>query len=194
MISNKGLLKEFKIVILGDSSVGKTCLIQRYTNKLYKDNYEPTVGASFFTNEVRTSLGSALVSIWDTAGQEQYKSLIPAYSRGADAAICCYDCTSLTSFESLDGWIKSLLDYAPEGVSVYIASTKCDLEEETVPEDKVSQWAQSRGFIMFKTSAKKDIGITQMFEKITTDLLLKKQKETDNQRNLIETSEKKSCC
>ncbi|OHT01535.1 Ras-related protein Rab-31 [Tritrichomonas foetus] len=193
MISRDAHIREFKIIILGDSGVGKTSIIQRYSLKQYNESNESTIGASFFTNRIDTPHGSALVSIWDTAGQEHYRSLIPTYSRGAHAALFCYDVTSNTSFASLDRWIDDIKNFAPEDISIFIAGTKCDLEPYVAPQ-KVNNWANSQHYPLFQTSAKRDVGITEMFECITMELLGKKFGSTETKGvGLIEVQHDRCC-
>ena len=93
---------EFKVVIMGDSSVGKTSILQRFHQDCFDFQMDTTIGASFLTKTINTSKGDVIINLWDTAGQERYRSLIPTYARGSNAAIICFDLTSLISFNYID--------------------------------------------------------------------------------------------
>ena len=101
-------VKKYKIVLLGNSNVGKTCIAHRFAHNTFRDASDPTVGACFFTKVLSGSDGSAYqIDLWDTAGQERYKSLTQLYYKGASGAIIVYDVTNPGSFEAAKDWIKS---------------------------------------------------------------------------------------
>ncbi|OHT02762.1 GTP-binding protein ypt3 [Tritrichomonas foetus] len=188
--------KEFKIVVLGDSGVGKTSLIQRFSNNSFNTFSESTIGGSFFTCKIKTDNDQALVSIWDTAGQEQYRSLIPTYSRGAHAALFCFDVTSPPSYLSLDSWITELMHFAPVTISTYIVGTKTDLPQ-VVSLEKVNLWASGKGYPLFLTSSKDNIGISDMFTTIITELCMKKDvhRKAESLKLMNQNNEAgNSCC
>lgn len=160
---------EFKVVIMGDSSIGKTSIVQRFNQETFDYQMDTTIGASFLTKVVQTSSGPVTLNVWDTAGQERYRSLIPTYARGANAAIICYDVTATTSFKSVDGWIEELHKFCSEEVPIYIVGNKCDLES-VVPNDDAEQLAQKYGCQLMYTSAKKGTGISELFTSIAEKL------------------------
>ena len=103
--------KTCQILLIGDSSVGKTSLIQRYVNGIFKDEkdvYLPTVGLDFYTKHEIINNMNVLVRLWDTAGQERFKSLTPNYFKNAEGVILTYDLTKMESFENLKYWINSI--------------------------------------------------------------------------------------
>lgn len=100
--------RTFKIVLIGDSGVGKSCLIERVVRNVYFDNNNVTIGAAFLRHEVKLDGISVRFHIWDTAGQEKYRSLGPIYYRGSHAAIVVYDVTNNSSFENIDAWIHNI--------------------------------------------------------------------------------------
>merc|ERR1712226_967651 len=117
----------FKLVMLGDASVGKSCLVVRFAKGEFYEYQEPTIGAAFMTQTV--SLNDCVVKfeIWDTAGQERYKSLAPMYYRGAAAAVIVYDITSSDSFEKAKNWVRELQRQGNPEMIVALAGNKADL-------------------------------------------------------------------
>jgi small GTP-binding protein len=122
-----------KVVLLGNSQVGKTCIITRLISGRFSES-APTIGAAFQTHMLSTPNGSVTLQIWDTAGQEQYRSLSPMYYRAAQVAILCYDITSVPSFDAISDWIRELDDRAGKSIQIIVAATKTDLAAAwTVP-------------------------------------------------------------
>lgn len=120
----------FKLVLLGDTAVGKSCLVVRFVRDEFFEFQEPTIGAAFLTQSV--SLGDSTVKfeIWDTAGQERYRSLAPMYYRGAAAAIVVYDITNKESFNGAKSWVKELQRRGDPNVTIALAGNKADLESK----------------------------------------------------------------
>ncbi|OBA22660.1 hypothetical protein METBIDRAFT_35739 [Metschnikowia bicuspidata var. bicuspidata NRRL YB-4993] len=119
----------FKLVLLGESAVGKSSIVHRFVKNTFDDMRESTIGAAFLTQSVALPELNATVKfeIWDTAGQERYKSLAPMYYRNAHAALCVYDITSKASFARAQDWIRELRRQAPEGIVVALVGNKADL-------------------------------------------------------------------
>ena len=131
----------FKVVLLGDTSVGKTSIIQRYAKGNFKKDQDATVGATFLSKFVELPQSSTQIKlqIWDTAGQEKYRSVTPIYFRDAAAAICVYDITSKQTLDNAEGWINDLRNYAPSHIIIALAGNKCDLyanEEVSIQQGK----------------------------------------------------------
>ena len=103
------------MVLLGDPAVGKTSLIERYTKNNFRKETEPTIGAHFVSKTIKLpySQNEIKIKIWDTAGQEKYRSITPIYFRDADAAICVYDITSRSTLDSLENWIRDVRTSGP---------------------------------------------------------------------------------
>jgi small GTP-binding protein len=100
---------EFKVVVLGDKSVGKTSLVLRYIEGTYSNNYQPTIGAFFLTKKVTSSDGTAFkMQLWDTAGQERFRAMAPMYYRNSSAAVVCFDITNEDSFVCMKDWVDEL--------------------------------------------------------------------------------------
>jgi len=160
-----------KIVILGDSGVGKTSLMNQYVNKKFSTQYKATIGADFLTKEVMIDDKLVTLQIWDTAGQERFQSLGVAFYRGADACILVYDITSEKSFDQLTTWRTEFLSQAnprdPENFPFVVIGNKVDKDaERRVPKSKATQWCKSKGpkpITYFETSAKDAIKVEAAF-------------------------------
>ncbi|EZF25030.1 hypothetical protein H112_02563 [Trichophyton rubrum D6] len=190
MASRKKVL--LKVIILGDSGVGKTSLMNQYVNKKYSASYKATIGADYLTKEVmvdgrlvtmqvhielytKRHLGiqhtKCFFQIWDTAGQERFQSLGVAFYRGADCCVLVYDVNNSKSFETLDSWRDEFLIQAnlrdPESFPFVVLGNKIDVEESKrmISSKRASTYCQSKGNIpYFETSAKEAINVEQAFE------------------------------
>ena len=172
-----------KVVLLGDSGVGKTCLMQRYVNQNYSNQYKATLGADFCIKEMK--LGDTLVTlqIWDTAGQERFNSLGVAFYRGADCCILTYDVNDLNSFKSLDGWIDEFLLQSnakdPKNFPCIVLGNKVDLVNHMVSPTRAQHWCQNRNNIPhFETSAKESINVENAFETVIKKALALSMEDT----------------
>merc|ERR1711907_196636 len=132
MSSRKKVL--LKVIILGDSGVGKTSLMNQFVNRKFSNAYKATIGADFLTKEVMLEDKLVTMQIWDTAGQERFQSLGVAFYRGADACVLVYDITNQKSFEQLDSWRDEFLIQAgprdPENFPFVVLGNKVDKENE----------------------------------------------------------------
>lgn len=148
-----------KIVILGASGVGKTCLGLRFVKDQFVSYTASTIGASFLVKEVSVGNEKITLQIWDTAGQERFRSMAPLYYRGAVAAILVFSITDEASFAKLQEWVRELQGNVEEPLVLAIACNKADLTaQRTVSYDTASQYAASIGALIFETSAKRDTG------------------------------------
>ena len=179
-----------KLVLLGDSGVGKTSLAFRFVHNSYQPFVEATIGATYLsrnlvvpeqapqntvddaTNTTSTKSSSSPrkaveLKIWDTAGQERYQSLTPLYFRGAGAALLVYDVTKLHSYQTLQRWVRELQHGGPENVLLTIVGNKCDLAaERTVLQQDAAAYAESIGAVYMEASAKTGENVVSIFESI----------------------------
>ena len=160
---------EFKVVILGDSAVGKTCLVQRFATNTFT-NPDMTIGASFITRTLETDSGPANLSVWDTAGQERYRSLIPTYARGCQAALIAFDLSDRQTFSRLDYWVDLLRQFCPVDLPVWIVGTKLDLDPD-VTDEEVHAYTAKHRFKYRATSAKLNRGVADLFSDVVKDLV-----------------------
>ena len=158
-----------KVVLIGDSGVGKTTIINRYVSDTF-DAYEPpTISGGFRKKAVKLPDKNAKVTlqIWDTAGQEKFKSIVGNYYKDAQCAIVMYDITSSESFEAAKNWIKEVQNTAPQDVIISIWGSKVDLEDQRqISFQKGYALANELGGLFGETSAKKNIYVSETFENI----------------------------
>lgn len=158
-----------KVLLLGDSFVGKSCLIQRYVKKEFMQEFRATIGCDFLLKQIITPTNeNVTLQIWDTAGQERFQSLGHTFYRGSDGLVLVFDITNIESFAHLDTWIESF--YENSGVTdpqfpVVLVGNKADkANERRVSDTDVRQWQkQHPGVVYFECSAKEGTGIDEAF-------------------------------
>ncbi|CAF9906554.1 MAG: hypothetical protein GOMPHAMPRED_004781 [Gomphillus americanus] len=182
MASRKKVL--LKVIILGDSGVGKTSLMNQYVNKKFSTSYKATIGADFLTKEVLVDDRLVTMQLWDTAGQERFQSLGVAFYRGADCCVLVYDVNNSKSFETLDSWRDEFLIQAsprdPENFPFVVLGNKIDVEENrrVISPKRALTFCQSKGGIpYFETSAKEAVNVEQAFEVIARNALAQEESE-----------------
>ena len=202
-----------KVVLVGDPGVGKTSIIERYINNNYDENQRSTVVSTYTFKKVDIKKYNKSVSldIWDTAGQEAYRSLSKNFYLNAAIGILVYDIRRKDSYDSIKNyWVDQMKESGEENMILGIAGNKCDLfQEEEVPEDEVKKYAQSIGAIFKPTSCKESIGIDELFQEcgkkfLENNNLLKinnKEKANDKPTKLENKKEdknnnnnKRKCC
>jgi len=172
-MSVSGDKRHFKLVLLGASSVGKSCLALRFVKGQFVENNESTIGAAFFTQSVVLKDGSQIkFEIWDTAGQERYHSLTPMYYRTAQAAIVAYDITNSESFIRAKSWVKELQrQVGQQGVVIAFAGNKVDLStRRKVSTEEGQTFANENELLFLETSAKTGASVTELFQAIADKL------------------------
>jgi len=167
---------DVKVVLLGQHSVGKTTLVERYLNGTFKANVTATVGAAFAAKKVNIGGQTITLGIWDTAGAERYESMSRIYYRSARAACVCFDMTSTASFKKVRFWVDELLANE-EQCNIYIVGTKLDLTTEDheprgVEPAEALTYVDSIGAKYFETSSKNGHNVDELFNTIASDWLL----------------------
>eukprot|EP00826_Nyctotherus_ovalis_P062470 TRINITY_DN9040_c0_g3_i1.p1 TRINITY_DN9040_c0_g3~~TRINITY_DN9040_c0_g3_i1.p1 ORF type:complete len:219 (-),score=64.02 TRINITY_DN9040_c0_g3_i1:128-784(-) len=159
---------KMKIAMIGESGVGKTCLISRYVDDKF-ENFEPTKAASFKSKTLISSNKKVYIRqmIWDTAGQEAFRSLASFYYKDADAAVLVYDVTNKKSFNELSYWVGELIEYGPKNIILVVAGNKSDMvDKEVVDANEASDFAKSHGASFYLVSAKSNINVAEMYLEI----------------------------
>ena len=152
-----------KVVLLGETGVGKTCLIERYTKSEFHDNFAPTLGGTFIEKEVAYKSYNKTIKfqIWDTAGQEKYRSINKLFYSDANIAILVYDITRKETFDEIKNyWYEQVKENAPKNIQMVIVGNKSDLYEfQEVPTEDVKQYAEEFGVSAYECSAKTSVGV-----------------------------------
>ena len=200
--------KSIKVVLLGETGVGKTCIIGRFINNTFENNIMSTTGASYAGKTMSfDEFGGKCIKfeIWDTAGQEKYRSLTKIFYKDAAVAILVYDITRKESYEELKNyWYNQLKECSPSNIVIGIAANKCDLyDNEQVSEDEARKFADEIGAVFKLTSANTNTGIEDLFKTIGCKVLDPNYSEDDesNQKKMnikIDNDKtkkkKKGCC
>ena len=171
---------KYKLIFLGDQSVGKSCILNRFINDTFTEDYQATIGLDFQSKEkVQIDNQDIHLLLYDTSGQEKFKSLIPMYTRDADIILLVYDVTSKDSFTHLSNWLKIFTDNEIDIKDKIFAvvGNKTDLEDNReVSAEEWKKFAEEKNFIFAEVSAKTGDGIEKLFDVILKKMLKKKPK------------------
>ena len=191
-------IESFKVVLVGESGVGKTSIITQFIDQTFQEDQQSTTGGTFSTKSVVCEGGKILkFEIWDTAGQEKYRSLTTMFYKDANAAVMVYDVTRKESFDEIKNyWSNQIKENSPENIILVIAGNKSDLiEQETVDEEEARNFAKELNAIFISTSAKSSEGINSLFEEIakkhtgSTNITIKEddgeEPQVEEQKNTV---------
>ena len=159
----------YKVLLLGDSTVGKTCFLLRYCDKTFEDAHLTTVGLDYRLKSMVLKNGKNVkLQIWDTAGQDRFRAITKNYYKGANGIILIYDVTNLQSYENVKNWIAQIKESASQNVIVYLVGNKIDVKEEDrcVKTEDGKKIAEEFNLPFFESSAKIGININEIFEQI----------------------------
>eukprot|EP00033_Pygsuia_biforma_P000452 GCRY01000537.1.p1 GENE.GCRY01000537.1~~GCRY01000537.1.p1 ORF type:complete len:204 (+),score=32.83 GCRY01000537.1:164-775(+) len=200
LVSNKIL--QFKLVLLGESAVGKSSLVLRFVKGQFQEYQESTIGAAFLTQTVCLDDTTVKFEIWDTAGQERYHSLAPMYYRNAQAAIVVFDITNPDTFTKAKQWVKELQRQASANIVIALAANKADLASKRKIETEDAQaYADENGLLFMETSAKTAFNVNEIFVDIAKKLPKNSydfsRRDPKNKVDLQDSQQKKKkkqCC
>ncbi|KAL1132428.1 hypothetical protein AAG570_010383 [Ranatra chinensis] len=168
-------LATYKVLVLGDSNVGKTCIVHRYCDETYYDTYISTIGIDFKQKIITLDGTPIKMQIWDTAGQERFRTLTTAYYRGAMGILLMYDVSSLESFNNLSYWLKNIQENASPDVVKVLAGNKCDaIPQRAVDKEMGQRIAENYDMPFYEVSCKQNINIEEVF--VTLARLIREQR------------------
>ena len=154
----------FKFIVIGDSAVGKSCLLLQFTDQRFKSEHDVTIGVEFGARTVNVSGEQVKLQVWDTAGQESFRSITRAYYRGSAAALLVFDITNRTSFESIGHWLKEAQQNTSPQVTVMMVGNKMDLaDQRQVSVEEAQRFAQANGMEYVEASAKTALNVDKCF-------------------------------
>lgn len=161
----------FKIVLIGDSGVGKSNILSRFTRNEFSLDSKSTIGVEFATKTIQIEGKTVKAQIWDTAGQERYRAITSAYYRGAVGAFLIYDITKRQTFENIQRWLRELRDHADSNIVIMMAGNKSDLKHlRAVSTEDAESMAEKEGLSFLETSALEAINIDRAFQTILAEI------------------------
>ena len=200
----------YKIIIIGDTCVGKSNILSRYLKDEFREDSKSTVGVELGTKFLKVKDVGIKIQIWDTAGQERYKSITSSYYKGSHGCFIVYDITNESSFENVDKWYQQAQKEASKDVSIILVGNKCDLEEQRkVSKEKGEEKAKQFNIPFFETSALSKIKIDDIFIEMVNNIFertggpkndddddIEIINENDNKAISLNSQEqqKKGCC
>ena len=202
-----------KYIIIGEPSVGKSNLLMKFANNKFTEDYQATIGVEFGAKNITIDDQIFRIQLWDTAGQENFRSITRAYYKNSVCAMLVYDITNRSSFENLQDWLKDIISQSPKTVLIILLGNKIDLKEKREVEfEEGEQFAQKNGLIFMETSAKTGEGVEEIFKKSVQEIKTKisenvydltsescgiKKGKTNNislNKNNKQNTKKKGCC
>ena len=197
----------FKVLMLGNSNVGKSSLFLRFVDDIWNDTFVPTIGVDFKIKTIEIDQKKVKMQIWDTAGQERFKNIISSYYRGANGILLIYDVTEKESFKSLSNWLIEIEKNGNKNVLKVLIGNKSDLEDKRVISfNQGKEFSDMYGLKFIETSAKKNLNVNEAFESLGREIMesnvdykvskqMKNKKITvSNARDLDVEKKEGGCC
>ena len=195
----------FKVLLLGNSDVGKSSLILRYVDQVWSDTFVPTIGVDFKVKTLEIENKQIKMQIWDTAGQERFRNVISSYFRGSHGIFLIYDITNGDSFKNLENWLIEIEKNASQNVLKILIGNKSDLvDDREIKTEEGQAFANRNGMKFIETSAKMNTNVNEAFETLAKLMMEfsneKKTLTTKNETKVLSASSgkdiktKKKCC
>jgi len=153
----------FKYIIIGDTGVGKSCLLLQFTDKRFRHDHDLTIGVEFGARLLSIDNKPIKLQIWDTAGQESFRSITRSYYRGATGALLVYDISRRDSFGHVSRWLNEAREYSNPNMVIMLIGNKCDLDRREVSYEEGANFAQKNGLVFLETSAKTAQNVEEAF-------------------------------
>lgn len=161
----------FKIVLIGDSGVGKSNLLSRFTRNEFSLESKSTIGVEFATKSIQVDGKIIKAQVWDTAGQERYRAITSAYYRGAVGALLVYDIAKHVTYENVERWLKELRDHADQNIVIMLVGNKSDLRHlRAVPVEEARAFAEKNSLSFIEASALDSTNVETAFQQILTEI------------------------
>lgn len=189
----------FKLLIIGESGVGKTCLLLRFTDDSFTANHLTTIGIDFKIKIINLEDKQIKLQIWDTAGQERFRTITKTYYKGAHGIVLVYDVTDENSFKNIRNWVRQIEQNAQSNVCKVLVGNKSDREDRKVTFEEGSKLAKEYNMQFFETSAKSNYNVNETFTFLTKEILNTCEVKPSNamkieDKNKENKKEKKECC
>ena len=182
-VSVDKITHKFNVILVGDTSVGKTSILNRFIGKQFSSTYKCTVGVEFKIKSILLDpYTSSELKIWDTCGEEKFKSITRQYYKDANGVILLYDLSDKKTFDSLNNWLKEIRNNAPKYCSIIVVGNKADLERK-VSNDDAMTFAKNENVSYLEVSAKNGINIELIFEKLSKEMVIKSKEIEDENNN-----------
>ncbi|XP_014241165.1 ras-related protein Rab-8A isoform X1 [Cimex lectularius] len=173
----------FKLLLIGDSGVGKTCILFRFSEDAFNNTFISTIGIDFKIRTIELDGKKIKLQIWDTAGQERFRTITTAYYRGAMGIMLVYDITNEKSFDNIKNWIRNIEENATTDVEKMLLGNKCDHDVRVVSKERGEQLAIEYGIKFMEVSAKESINVESAFFTIAGDIKAKAEKKLKEASN-----------
>jgi Ras-related protein Rab-1A len=190
-----------KVLVIGDSGCGKSALIIRYCDNEFSESYFNTIGVDFKMKTKEINNIKIKINIWDTAGQEKFRSLVSSYYRNADIVILTFDLTNIQSFRNIEYWYNEIDFVNQHNKFIYLVGTKCDnINNIVVDKDEIDAFSKKYDIKYYDTSAKKNINISDLFDNVFEEIYniyiskLNKPNLSEEQQLIIEETKNKYNC
>jgi len=167
----------FKYIIVGDTAVGKSCLLLQFTDKRFQAQHDLTIGVEFGSRTISIDQQQVKLQIWDTAGQEKFRSITRSYYRGAAGALLVYDVTRRETFEHVTGWLEDCIKYSSASIVIMLIGNKSDLDpQRQVTRQEGEEFAKKHNLFFLETSAKSAENVDEAFIRTAKDIYSRHEK------------------